>query len=250
MGVQHRFILSVAVSVSFLIHSSAALALGEFKQNNPDHGKLAFAKSYISALSYLKAINERWEKNSPKKVFIDSDVTLMRGYVSFIIKDNMDLRIAKNYLAPYLQSNNLLVRKTADTFITACMTEIAINEKEKQIWDQWYAVKSNKFDTKNNEKAFVKAQQELSEKRKTSRNAIIEATMLLTSVLKSERNLDEKGRILALTRKERKALLNYLDETGRDVLDWGIKPGQDHWQASVALIREVLEDPLYTTLNE
>ena len=40
----------------------------EFKKNNPDGNKYEFARSYISALSYFYAINQRWEKNSPKSM--------------------------------------------------------------------------------------------------------------------------------------------------------------------------------------
>ena len=43
----------------------------EFLKNNPDVRKYEFARSYITALSYMKDINDRWEKNAPKKHFAE-----------------------------------------------------------------------------------------------------------------------------------------------------------------------------------
>lgn len=235
-----------AVSLSF-----SAGGPTEFQKNNPDNpGKYAFARSYISALGHVNSIDRRWKK-SPRKVFKKGDdVQLMRGYVSYIIKDDADYRIAKNYLAKYLESPNLLIRKTADTFIVACQMHLAINAKEKEIWDQWFAVKSSNLATITNERAFVKTQEDLARKRKETNAQIIEASVLLTKVLKSQRNADEKGRLLAITAKERAKLLDLLDGFGKDTLDWGLKPGQNHMQASVASIREILEDTIYTPLDE
>ena len=231
-------------------HFTPAGASEEFKKNNPDTGKFEFARSFISALSYVNAIHTRWEKTTPKIVYAGNDVRIMRGYVAFLIKDNADLRIAKNFLTKYLDSPNLLIRKTADTFIAVCLRQVAINDKEQQVWDQWYALKSNNMATFTNERIFVKTQEELSIKRKIAGQGIVEASVLLTKVLRSQRNADEKGRVLAVTAKQREILLERLDEFGRDTLAWGMKPGQDQTQASIAIIREILEDSVYTTLDE
>ncbi|MBI4309202.1 MAG: hypothetical protein HY591_02610 [Candidatus Omnitrophica bacterium] len=236
------FILLTAV---FNLSHCAAASLPDFQRHNPDIAKYAFARSYIEALNYVNNINLRWKKASPKELYAGDDVKVMRGYVSYLIKDNMDLRIARNFLTKYLHSENLLVRKTADTFIAACLTHIAINDKEKQVWDQWYAVKSNHLDTPANEKAFLKTQRDLTLKRKETGKKMIEASVLLANVLKSGRNTDEKGHLLAVTSKQREYLLGRLDEFGKDSLEWGLKAGQDHMQASIAVIREVLEDTVY-----
>lgn len=241
--------VSVRPALAQVVAPSALAGRQEFQKNNPDIGKYEFGRSYISALGYIDTINKRWKKSSPKKTYAGDDVKIMRGYVSLIVKDNADLRIAKNYLQKYLESPNLLVRKTADLFISGCMTQIAVNDKEKQIWDQWYAVKSNDLDTQVNERAFVKAQNELSLLRKESNKMIVEATVLLTKVLKSSQNPDEKGHLLAVTAQQRSKLLENLDVFGKGHLDWGLKPGQDHVTASVAVLREVLEDSIYTSLK-
>jgi hypothetical protein len=170
--------------------------------------------------------------------------------VTLLIKDDTDFRIAKNYLTKYLDSENLLIRRTADLFIAGCMTGLAINAKEKEIWDQWYAVKSNNLASFVNERAFIKAQEELGIKRKENNKTIVEASVLMTKVLKSARNIDERGHVLAITSREKEKLLDHLDEFGKQTLDWGLKAGQDHVQASIAVIREVLEDTIYLALDD
>jgi hypothetical protein len=234
----------------YALYAQPALASPEFKRYNPDIGKYEFARSYISALRYVHAINARWKKSPPKKKFTGSDLNLMRGYVSYLVRDNADLRIAKNFLTKYLEAPSPLIRKVADMFISSCNTVIAINDKEKEIWDQWYAIKENKKASRANETAFLDAQEQLAFKRKTAYRTMIETSVLLTVVLKSDRNADQKGHVLALTAKQREKLLAHLDEYGRDVMDWGLKLGQDHVRASIAVLREVLEDTIYTTLNE
>ena len=253
---QAFFTLFCGLAVLSFSHPAAAAPpagatslTSEFKKNNPDGGKYEFARSYISALGHIEAIDRRWKKTSFKKSPAGNDVKIMRGYVSNLVKDNADLRIAKNFLDKYLRSPNHLIQKTADMFIGACIIQIAINEKEKQIWDQWYAVKSNKLDTAANERAFVKAQRELALKRKDANTIIVEASILMTKVLKSEHNADDKGHVLALTDRQRRQLLAYLDDFGKKYLDWGLKSGQTHLEAAVAVIREVLEDSIYTTLK-
>lgn len=247
-----RRVLLIAIFGFFLSlnPSYSASPASTFKLNNPDVGKYEFSRSYISALGYLNVINERWKKSSPKNVYAGDDIKIMRGYVAYLIKDNADLRIAKNYLIKYLASRNILIRKTADTFIAACQTEIAINDQERAIWDQWFAVKSNNLDSRVNEKAFLKTQEQLSLDRKVARRGVIEASVLLTKVLRSELNANEKGKILAVNTKDRAKLLDYLEGYGSEMIAWGLKPGQDYVQASVAIIREVLEDSIYKSIDE
>src|SRR5690349_7833227 len=116
------------VFIAFWAASAALLpcipagASQEFKTNNPDTGKYAFARSYISALGYVEKIDRRWKTSSPVKVYAagGDDVKVMRAYVAFVIRDNTDLRIAKNYMTKYLESPNALIKKTADMFIAAC----------------------------------------------------------------------------------------------------------------------------------
>lgn len=228
---------------------SQAANQSPFAKNNPDVQKYEYARSFIASLNYIKAVHERWKKSSPAKELKGSkDVTVMRGFLAYIIKDNADMRIAKNYLSDYLQSRNALIRKSADMFILGCNTVIAINNKEKEIWDQWNAIKANGFGTRKNETAFLNTQEQLAVKRKVAFNQMITASVLVTKILRSEKNKDEHGMLLAINADQRKRLIKALDEVGRANLDWGLKPGQTFQEASVAVIREILEDPIYQSL--
>lgn len=238
--------LSLSIALGGICNAAVS---SQFSKNNPDIQKYEYARSFIASLTYIKSVHERWHKSSPTKDFKGAkDVTLMRGFLSYLIKDNADLRIAKNYLAPYLESKNALIRKSADMFIMGCITVIAINDKEKQIWDQWNAVKANGLGTRKNETAFLDAQEDLALKRKEAFKNIIQSSALLTKILRSAQNENEKGKLLAINDIQRKKLIKSLDEVGRSNLDWGLKPGQTFQEASVALLREILEDPIYKSL--
>ena len=59
--------------------TASAHAADVFGKYNPDIKKYEFARSYITALSYRKDINDRWEKNAPKKLFAN-DKKKMEAY--------------------------------------------------------------------------------------------------------------------------------------------------------------------------
>ena len=77
-----------------------------------------------------------------------------------------------------------------------------------------------------------------------------EASIFATTVAKSVDNPDEHGHKLALTSVQRTKLIKRMDAFARTFLDWGLKPNQSTVQASVAVLREVLEDPAYKSIDE
>lgn len=220
-------------------------AENEFKANNPDGGKYEFARSYISALGYFHEINRRWEKNPPKKKFAGDEPKMIRGNIEYLVLDNSNLRITKNYMIKYLDSPNSLMRKVADIIVVACDKDIALNNKAKNLWQDWLSFKAQAKPKPSEEKAFVNSQREIELQRKESDKDIIKASILLTTVLLSQDNANEKGKLLAITQKQRDTLLDNLDVYGKDVLDWGLKTGQSTLEASIAVIRGVLEDPVF-----
>lgn len=227
------------------ILSAPAYAEGAFKKDNPDPGKYEFARSYISALSYFYAIDQRWTQNPPKKKFAGQDLKIIRRSMEYLVWDNADLRIAKNYMVKYLYVPNALMRKASDMMIAACYRDIALNNQEKRLWQDWLDKKFLRLAINQDERAFIKAQEALEHKRKESDKSIIEASILMTRVLLSQDNPDEKGHRLAITSKERNQLVDHLDRFGRLVSDWGLKDGQTTLEASIAVIREVLEDSVW-----
>ena len=113
-------------------------AADEFGRNNPDIKKFEFARSYISALSYMKDINDRWGKNAPRKLFAHQKNKMILATINDLALDSSDLRIIKNYLLKYLISPNMLMRKVADIVVVSTSREIAINDEQKKLWQKWY----------------------------------------------------------------------------------------------------------------
>jgi hypothetical protein len=244
-----RKILSLCLSFIFVSNSFAGAA-EEFKRQNPDVMKYEFGRSYISALKYLRSIDSRWQKKEPKKVHAGDDFQIIRGSMNYLSMDNADLRIVKSYMTPYIASPNALMRKVADIIVFSCENGIALNNQERMLWEKWGDLKSAGQGTPDKERIFVKSQAEIAFKRKEADKQIIQASILMTKVLMSADNANENGHRLAITADQRKKLLKKLDSFGKDILDWGLKPGQRTLDASIAAIREVLEDSVWTSVDE
>jgi hypothetical protein len=243
-----RLLLLLALYAGMSIHP--AYAADEFGLNNPDVLKYEFARSYITSLSYMKAIHDRWDKNAPKKLFADQKDKLILATIEDLALDNSDLRIIKNYLLKYLLSPNMLMRKVADIVVVATSREIAINDQEKTLWQKWYGLNVNGQTTRPKEVEFVKTQHSLELQRKEADKNIIQASVLMTKVLISDKNVNGKGHLLAITAQQRQKLLDKLDSFGSDNLDWGLKYGQSTLEGSIAVIREILEDSLWISIDE
>jgi len=212
----------------------------DFQKNNPDIRKYEFARSYITALGYLKDIDDRWNKK----------IKVIRASVNDLAEDNTDLRIFKNYLVKYQASPNTLIRKITNTVVMATMREIAVNDDEKTLWEEWYDLNKAGQATRPKEIDFVKAQHVLALRRKEADKDIVQASVLLTKVLVSDKNVNGRGHQLAVTSQQRQKLLDKLDSYGHETLDWGLKPGQRTLEASIAAIREVLEDSIWISIDE
>jgi hypothetical protein len=243
-----RLLVLLAICGAMILHP--AYAVDEFGKNNPDLNKYEFARSYISALSYIKDINDRWDKNAPKKLFADQKDKMILATLNDLALDNSDLRIIKNYLLKYLTSPNMLMRKVADIVVVATSREIAINDEEKTLWQKWYDLNAAGQVTRPKEIKFVKNQHSMELRRKEIDKDIIQASVFVTKVLMSDQNKDGKGHRLAITAQQRQKLLDKLDSFGNDDLDWGLKPGQSTLEASIAVIREILEDSIWISIDE
>jgi hypothetical protein len=222
----------------------------EFSKNNPDIKKYEFARSYITALSYMKDIDDRWDKNAPKKFFADQKNKMILATINDLALDSSDLLIIKNYLLKYMTSPNTLMRKIADIVVVASSREIAINHEEKTLWEKWYDLNAAGQATRSREIDFVKTQDYLELRRKEADKNIIQASVLMTRLLISDENKNGRGHLLAITAQQRQKLLDKLDSFGRDTLDWGLKPGQSTLEASIAVIREILEDSIWISIDE
>jgi len=222
----------------------------QFTKNNPDGYKYEFARSYITALSYMKDIDERWNKNTPKKLFAHDKLKMILATINDLALDSSDLLIIKHYLLKYLTSPNMLMRKVADMVVVSISREIAINHEEKSLWEDWYDLNREAQATRPKEIEFVKSQYAFELRRKEADKDIIQATVLMTKVLMSDKNKNDKGHLLAITAQQRQKLLDKLDTFGGDYLDWGLKPHQRTLESCVCVIREILEDSIWISIDE
>ena len=240
----------VLLAICGVLYAPSLYAADDFSKNNPDIKKYEFARSYITALSYMKQIDERWEKNAPKKLFADQNDKMIKATLNDLALDNSDLRIIKNYLLKYLTSPNILMRKVADIVVVSTSREIAINDDEKTLWEKWFNLLAAGQATRPKEVDFVKAQYSMELKRKEFDTDIVQASAFMTKVLMSDKNKNGKGHLLAITAQQRQKLLDKLDSFGGDSLDWGLKPGQRTLEGSIAVIREMLEDSIWISIDE
>ena len=243
-------LLLVSIVIYGLMTAHPLYAADDFVKNNPDLKKYEFARSYISALGYMKDINDRWNINSPKKLFAHQKDKMILATINDLALDSSDLRIIKSYLLKYLTSPNMLMRKVADIVVVAMSRDIMINSEEKILWEKWFDLNAAGQATRPKEIDFVKTQHNLELRRKEADKGIIQASVLMTKVLISDKNKNGKGHYLAITAQQRQKLLDKLDAFGSETLDWGLKPGQHTLEGSVAVIREILEDSIWISIDE
>ena len=212
--------------------------------------KYDFARSFIIGFGYLNAMDQRSEKSKEIKAK-GNDIAFIQWNLDRLAKDNMDLRVAKNYVTKYFNVPNHLMRKVIDSYAYACDGLIALNLEERELWDQIHQVRKKGAVSPEQDQEFVKSQEKLADRRKVVMRSIVEVSVLMTKVLFSE-DVHEKQvkKRLALTLKERDNLIRKLDTFAGDNLDWGIKPGQTYVRGAEATIREVLEDPTYLSADE
>jgi hypothetical protein len=242
--------LLVVIAICGVISAHPAYAADEFARNNPDVRKYEFVRSYITALSYMKDIDDRWNKNAPKKLFAHDKNKMILASINDLALDSSDLLVIKNYLIKYLVSPNMLMRKVADIVVVATSREIAINHEEKSLWEKWYDLNTAGQASRPKEVEFVKNQYAMELRRKEADKNIIQASKMMTKVLISDKNENAKGHLLAITAQQRQKLLDKLDSFGHDTLDWGLKPGQTTLEGSIAVIREILEDSIWISIDE
>ncbi len=233
---------------------ATALLHGEdvdpFKKYNPDGGKFEFARSYITSLGYLRGVETRWKKSDEVKKK-DGEEKFVQWNIERLIMENMDTRIAKNYMTKYFRIPNALMRKVVDSYMGVCDQLVELNRQEREKWEQFKGWKENgSFDAQKDQQ-FVKIQEDFAARRKEVMRGVVENAIFMTKVLLDE-NTKEKQvkKRLALTSQDREKLVRKLDTFAKDNLDWGMKEGQTFLQAAQASIREVLEDPAYLSADE
>jgi hypothetical protein len=219
-----------------------------FRENNPDVDKFAFAKSFITSLGYYGKLDIRLRSETGAGDSYARDVKVVKALVEGRTLDNTELRVAKNYLVKYVDSRNMLIRKVAYDAMAAYEQHIIVSSRERRLWQMYQRFKEKGVPSDLNEDAFKQQMGVLAEDRKAAAMGMLRAVVMFRAVLLSaERCSDENCRDLALTESERGKLVKKLDAFAGDRTAWGMKPGQGTFEAAVAAVREVLEDPVFVS---
>ncbi|MBF0331303.1 MAG: hypothetical protein HQL17_05140 [Candidatus Omnitrophica bacterium] len=210
--------------------------------------KYAFAKTFITSLSYYGRVDQRLMSEQEIGDKFTQDLKAIKTLVDDRTLDNTDLRVAKNYLMKYATSRNMLIRKVAYDLAVAYEQHILVSSKERQMWQAYYKFKSVGLPRDLNEAEFKLQMENLARDRKSAALSVLQQVVMLKKViLSAARCRDEKCQELALTQKERIKLVAKLDLFAKENVAWGMKPGQGTFEAAVASLREVLEDPLFVS---
>ncbi|MBF0486055.1 MAG: hypothetical protein HQL16_06045 [Candidatus Omnitrophica bacterium] len=217
-----------------------------FKKDNPDIDKYNFAKSYIMALSYYSRVAERLKLEDKDSLNSKSDIKAVRELVDHRTLDNTELRIAKNYLTKYENSSNAFIRKVSSETIIVYEKLLQMSVRERTLWQSFYVYKASGKPEDFNEADFTSRHIALAMEKKEVAKELVTQTAFVAKILLSAQKCDnETCKNLALTKDERDRLVERLDAFANGYMEWGMKPGQSTLEASIAILREVLEDSIY-----
>jgi len=212
-----------------------------FIENNPDGNKFKFAKVYITASKYIyknalkKEVLEQFKKDS------SFDKISLKNSVDALVKENINLRVARNLMDVYKKPENLLMLKVADVFGKFCEEQIAINDKERALLTKVYSIEGELNPNSFNVGAFLDRLAGLKSERRESSRKLVEASVLVTKVLVSDQT-DYHGdlTLLGITNSQRRYLLDRLDEFEGENFRGEIRQGQTYFEAGISSIREIL----------
>jgi len=240
-----------------LVYSPIVLAqphydedIRKFQQFNPDGPKYDFVKNYLVSLTYLKKNAER-SQNSPE---INAEEFEKGGFfqalMDELIQENINLRVAKNFLKKYQNSNNGLILKVRDLFTQICDEQIDVNNKERTYIGKVLQTQIEQGLESVDIKTFMRNIQGWAMERRTLLQKLLEASMMINKILVSNQ-IDEFGEfvMLGVTEAEREGLLLRMDTFYEEGFQGELRQGQTFLQASVSIIREILEDDSWDTLR-
>ncbi len=249
-------LISVLTLLNFIPgHNSFALEpvgeIKEFIKNNPDGNKYEFTKAFITALEYIKANVERNENVKDINPYDLYDNKRIDELSNNITLDNVNWRIAKNMLKKYLNPQNGIMLKVADTFIKMCDEQIDLNGREKDWLDKIKDAQVKKKVGTFDQTKFLNDIQIISDERKESLKKMLESSMLASKVLiSSQKNRYGELDRLGVSARERDSLLYKLENFYGDNSEGGLREGQSFLEASVTVLKEALGDYSFDSLDD
>lgn len=221
-----------------------------FAELNPDGTKYEFVKHYLTALQHLQKV-EQLQEDVPVIALNDISLEILRSRAEHLLQENVNFRVARNLVDRYRQSENGFILKVGEIFSTTCESLIALNSQERDLILSIINrdVSEMAFDGKAKEEYWAQ-QNEFLAQRKTISAGILEASIYVSKLLRSSQ-LSSGGQIfrLGISLDERLKLKEFLREFSypADVIE--IQPGQTFVEGSVAVIRQILEDDSFGTLD-
>ena len=223
----------------------------KFIKYNPDGKKYEFVKNYLISLTYLKK-NAQRSQNPPE--FISEEFEkgdFFKALMEDLVRDNINLRIARNFVKKYQIPENKLILKATNLFMQVCDEQISINNKERKYIGKVSQKQSNEGLEDVDRKRFADKLLSLSLERKESLRSLLEASMVINKLLISNQIDDyDEFVMLGVTEEEREKLVLQLDEFNEDSFQGEIRQGQTFLQGSVSVLREVLSDESWDTLEQ
>lgn len=223
-----------------------------FRQENPDGEKYEFSRDYIESLKYVYD-HEMRRKDFSELVSDDrnKERVKLEEYVNALIKSNVDLRVAENYIKKHVQSTNGLMRKTADSFVNVCRLLIANNNKERKLMQEWLEIHRKEKLSGFNRDQFVRDLDAIVAERKEIFKTLIEASALAAKILISPKT-DRFGSlyVLGITQEQRQKLIERIGFFKGEDYQGEMREGQSFFGASIAVLKEALQDETWGVLSK
>lgn len=242
--------LFLLLPLSHPLYAQSRAELENFKTYNPDGQKYTFAKDYVMGLKYIHLNTKERTISRDLKDRLTADLVKVKKNIDDLVKENVNLRVARNILSKYDRSSNGLILKVATLFIEVCNSLIELNNKERELWESILTRKSNAPLERVESQYILDEQTRIANDRKERLRGLLESSFLVTKVLVSHQP-DDNGELthLGITRKERRRLLSRLQEFKGEEFEGGARPGQTYVEAAVATLRDFLEDYSWQPLD-
>jgi len=247
----------ILLAATFLFLSSTFLSAEDlfsdvknFQKYNPDVNKYEFVKSYLTALTYLQTNVDRHERTE-SELADREEVDKIPFYQEDLIQNNVNLRIARNYVKKYSKdTKNGLILHTAHIFQDLCNQYIELNNQERSNLNAYYQAllydNLEKFDKDTYQAELIR----ISNQRRNVSEKLLETSNLVSKILISSK-VDAYGEFyqLGITEYEREKLIHRFDEFKGPGFQGNLREGQTFLEGSVSTVREILEDESWASLD-
>jgi hypothetical protein len=247
-------IFCAAILIFLFLFPAASFAdfyadVKEVKEYNPDGQKYEFTKDYLISLGYLELNVKRAEEFTEWDSGKASDAQKAKTLMDALIRDNANLRVAKNTLKRYAASENGLILKVTKMFMEICDEQVALNTQERELYQSLYDAQAKDQLKSFDKKTLRDRRAKLAQERRSSFAKIFESSMIVEKILVSSQT-DRFGEFvqLGITREQRQKLLSRIKELFPSLTNEKPQSGQSFIDASVSAVKARLLDTSWSNL--